>query len=123
MRFFSFDQSVFYWLIGRIIEDDIQRRRIESLNSLSSFIYDVKTQLEDNCKEGLDGKIDAEGWTKISESVRETSHWIDVYGGLASLEDLELKLIGVSLLSFLMNSCIDLAGSLQQKYKGLSTPL
>lgn len=121
MRFCSFDQSVFYWLIGRIIEDDIQRRRIGSLNSLSSFIYDVKTQLED--KEGLGGKIDTEGWTRISESVKETSHWIDVYGGLASLEDLELKLIGVSLLSFLMNSCIDLAGSLQQKYKVLSTPL
>ena len=35
-------------------EDEAQRKIIEALNSLSSFVYGFKTQLND---QGLDGKI------------------------------------------------------------------
>ncbi len=36
-------------------EDEAQRKRIEALNSLSSFVFGLKTQLAD--KEGLGGKV------------------------------------------------------------------
>jgi heat shock protein 5 len=36
-------------------EDEAQRKRIEALNSLSSFVYDLKTQFND--QEGPGGKI------------------------------------------------------------------
>jgi molecular chaperone DnaK (HSP70) len=36
-------------------EDDAQRKRVEALNSLSAFVFGLKTQLAD--QEGLGGKV------------------------------------------------------------------
>jgi len=74
-------------------DDELQRKRIESLNSLSSFVYGVKNQLGD--QEGLGGKINDEDKKTLLSTVKETTDWIDEYGSTASVEDLEEKLAEV----------------------------
>jgi len=74
-------------------EDEAQRKRIESLNSLSAFVYGLKTQLGD--QEGLGGKISDEDKRTILDAVKETTDWIDEHGSSASVEDLEEKLADV----------------------------
>ena len=71
-------------------EDEAQRKRIESLNSLSSFVYGLKTQLGD--QEGLGGKLADEDKKTILKAVKDTADWIDENGSSASTEDLEEKL-------------------------------
>lgn len=73
-------------------EDEAQRKRIEALNSLSSFVYGLKSQLAD--QEGLGGKIDDADKKTILATVKETTEWIDENGQTASTEDLEEKLTG-----------------------------
>jgi heat shock protein 5 len=73
-------------------EDEAQRKRIEALNSLSSFVYGLKSQLGD--QEGLGGKIEDEDKKTILAAVKETTDWIDANGSSASVEELEEKLSG-----------------------------
>ncbi|KAI0946194.1 hypothetical protein AcV7_010231 [Taiwanofungus camphoratus] len=74
-------------------EDEAQRKRIEALNSLSSFVYGLKTQLGD--QEGLGGKISEDDKKTILETVKETTEWIDDNGQSATAEELEEKLTEV----------------------------
>ena len=74
-------------------EDEAQRKRIEALNSLSSFVYGLKTQLND--QEGLGGKISDNDKTSLLATIKETTDWIDENGPSASVEDLEEKLTGL----------------------------
>jgi heat shock protein 5 len=62
-------------------EDEAQRKRIERLNSLSSFLYGFTTQLND--QEGLDGKISDNDKTFLLAFIKETTDWIDENGSLA----------------------------------------
>jgi len=71
-------------------EDEAQRKRIESLNSLSSFVYGLKTQLGD--QEGLGGKVSDADKKTILAAVKDTTDWIDENGATAGVEDLEEKL-------------------------------
>ncbi|TFL01246.1 heat shock protein 70 [Pterulicium gracile] len=71
-------------------EDEAQRKKIEALNSLSSFVYGLKTQLGD--QEGLGGKLEDDDKKTILEAVKEAGEWIEENGASASLEDLEEKL-------------------------------
>ena len=73
-------------------EDEAQRKRIEALNSLSSFVYGLKTQLGD--QEGLGGKISDDDKKSLLATVKETTDWIEENGSSASVEDLEEKLTG-----------------------------
>lgn len=73
-------------------EDESQRKRIEALNSLSSFVYGLRTQVTD--QEGLGGKISDEDKKTILATVKETTDWIDENGQTASAEDLDEKLAG-----------------------------
>lgn len=73
-------------------EDEAQRKRIEALNSLSSFVYGLKSQLAD--QEGLGGKIESDDKKTILATVKDTTEWIDENGQTASTEDLEEKLSG-----------------------------
>jgi heat shock protein 5 len=89
-------------------EDEAQRKRIEALNSLSSFVYGLKTQVADS--EGLGGKIDDDDKKTILDAVKEATEWIDDNGSSASVEDLEEKLAGAyfmlwSLVIKLTDSC------------------
>ncbi|KAJ7840756.1 Hsp70 protein-domain-containing protein [Mycena leptocephala] len=77
---------------GRLTQEEIDRmrKRIESFNSLSSFVYGLKTQLGD--QEGLGGKVSDEDKKTILAAVKDTTDWIDENGATAGVEDLEEKL-------------------------------
>ncbi|KAI0063058.1 heat shock protein 70 [Artomyces pyxidatus] len=74
-------------------EDDAQRRRIEALNSLSTFVYGLKSQLGD--QEGLGGKIDDADKKTLLALTKETTDWIDGEGASATADELEEKLSAV----------------------------
>ncbi|KAH9922301.1 heat shock protein 70 [Epithele typhae] len=74
-------------------DDEAQRKRIEALNHLSSFVYGLKTQLADD--EGLGGKLDDDDKKAILASIKETTEWIDENGQTATADDLEEKLAEV----------------------------
>ena len=71
-------------------EDEANRKRIEALNSLSTFVYSLKSQLGD--QDGMGGKLDDDDKKTILEAVKETTEWIEEYGQTATAEDLEEKL-------------------------------
>ncbi|KAK0482600.1 heat shock protein 70 [Armillaria novae-zelandiae] len=71
-------------------QDRLQKEQIEALNSLSSFIYGLRGQLND--QEGLGGKLDASDKNIVSEVIHETIDWIEGSGSSATTEDLEEKL-------------------------------
>jgi len=71
-------------------EDEAQKKRIEALNSLSSFVYSLKSQLADS--DGLGGKLDADDKKTLLDAIKETTEWIDSEGQSASADDLEEKL-------------------------------
>ena len=73
-------------------EDEAQRKKIEAFNSLSSFVYGLKTQFND--QEGLGGKISDSDKTSLLATIKEATDWIDENGPKASIEDLEEKLTG-----------------------------
>ncbi|KAF9489101.1 heat shock protein 70 [Pleurotus eryngii] len=74
-------------------EDEAQRKRIEALNSLSSYVYGLKSQLGD--QEGLGGKLSDDDKKTILTTVKDITDWIDENGSSASVEDLEEKLAEV----------------------------
>ncbi|EAU87549.2 hsp70-like protein [Coprinopsis cinerea okayama7 len=74
-------------------EDEAQRKRIEALNALSSFVYGLKSQLGD--KEGMGGKLADDDKKTVTEIIKDTTDWIDEHGQSASTEDLEEKLAEV----------------------------
>ena len=74
-------------------EDEAQRKRIEALNHLSSFVYGLKTQLAD--QDGVGGKLEDEDKKAILDAVKETTDWIDENGQSATAEELEEKLSDV----------------------------
>lgn len=74
-------------------EDEVARKRIEALNSLSSFVFTLKTQLGD--QEGLGGKIDDDDRKKLLAIVKETVDWTETEGETATVEELEEKLAEV----------------------------
>ncbi|KAG0707143.1 heat shock protein 70 family [Suillus ampliporus] len=71
-------------------EDEFNRKRIESLNALSSFVYGLKSQLGDQT--GLGGKIDDDDKKTILAAIKEATEWIDDNGQSATTEDFEEKL-------------------------------
>ena len=71
-------------------EDEAQKKRIEALNSLSSYVYSLKSQLGDS--EGLGGKLDSDDKTTLLDAIKDTTNWIDSEGQSASADDLEEKL-------------------------------
>jgi len=71
-------------------EDEAQRKRIEALNSLSSFVFGLKSQLAD--QEGLGGKISDSDKKELLAAIKDASDWIDSNGQDATADDLEEKL-------------------------------
>jgi heat shock protein 5 len=71
-------------------EDEAQRKRVEAINSLSSFVYGLKTQVADT--EGLGGKLEDADKKTILAAVKEATEWIDEHSASASAEELEEKL-------------------------------
>jgi heat shock protein 5 len=76
-------------------EDALHKKRTETLNSVSSFVYGLKTQLAD--KDGMGGKLSSGDKAQLQEIIKEGSEWIDEHSAEASLEELEEKLAGAFL--------------------------
>ena len=55
-------------------DDEAQHKRIEALDSLSSFIYGLKTQLGN--QDGLGGKLSEDKKT-ILNTIKDTTEWIE----------------------------------------------
>ncbi|KAJ7502823.1 heat shock protein 70 family [Mycena galericulata] len=73
-------------------QDELQRKRIEALHSLSTFVYDTKTKFED--QGGPGNKVKEVDKKAMSTLLKESMQWIEEEGPSASLEDLEEKLEG-----------------------------
>ncbi|EPS94612.1 hypothetical protein FOMPIDRAFT_1054958 [Fomitopsis schrenkii] len=71
-------------------EDEAQRKRIEALNSLSSFVFGLKTQLGE--QDAFGGKLSEDDREELLAVIKETTTWIEDYGQAASAEDLEERL-------------------------------
>ena len=99
-------------------DDEQQRKRIEALNSLSSFVYGLKNQLTD--QEGLGGKISEDDKKTLLATIKDTTDWIDDNGQSASVEDLEEKLTGVY--SFRTRRCAVLT-QMSSEVQGVVTPI
>ena len=63
-------------------EDKAQRKHIEALNSLSSFVCSLKGQLGD--QEGLGGKINDPDKKTLLATIKDTTDWIDKNGQTVS---------------------------------------
>ena len=73
-------------------EDALQRKKIDALNGLSSYVYGLKSQLGDH--EGLGGKVNNDDKDTLLAVIKDTGSWIDEQGRGATLDDLEEKLAG-----------------------------
>jgi len=51
------------------------KEKVESRNELESYVYSLKTQLQD--KEKLGGKLSEDDKTKIEEAVEENIKWLE----------------------------------------------
>ncbi|KAL1748012.1 heat shock protein 70 family [Schizophyllum fasciatum] len=71
-------------------EDEAQRKRIESLNSLSAYVFGLKGQLGD--QEGLGGKLSDEDKKSILATLKDATEWIDENGAEATTDDIDEKL-------------------------------
>ncbi|KAG1875672.1 heat shock protein 70 family, partial [Suillus subluteus] len=71
-------------------EDEANRKRIESLNALSTFVYGLKSQLGD--QSGLGGKLEDEDKKALLATIKEATEWIDDNGQSATTEEFEEKL-------------------------------
>jgi len=91
-------------------EDEVARKRIEALNSLSTFVFSLKTQLGD--QEGLGGKIDDDDRKSLLAIVKETVEWTETEGETATVEELEEKLAEVqSVVNPITSKLYESAGS------------
>lgn len=73
-------------------DDSVQRKRVEGFNELSSFVYGIKSQLED--QKGYGGKISGEDRKEILTAIKDAEVWIDENEKTAELDEFEYKLAG-----------------------------
>ncbi|KAJ7078855.1 heat shock protein 70 family [Mycena belliarum] len=74
-------------------QDEMQRKRVEALNSLSTYVYGARTEFED--QGGLGRKLKDIDKNALSALLKESVRWIEDEGPSASLEDIEEKLEAV----------------------------
>ena len=70
-------------------EDEANRKCIEALNSLSSFVYDLKSQLVG--QSGLGGKLSDEDKKALLSTIKEATKWVKDNGQTVGTNDLEGK--------------------------------
>ncbi|KAG6821041.1 hypothetical protein H0H93_007931 [Arthromyces matolae] len=71
-------------------DDEQYRQRVEMLNKLSGYVYELKGQMTD--KDGLGKKLDESDLETLSGVVRDGIQWVEKSGQTASLVDVEEKL-------------------------------
>jgi len=71
-------------------EDEAQKKRIESLNSLQNVVWGLKSQVSD--AEGLGGKLSDDDKKTILAAIKEATEWVESNGQTATSEELDEKL-------------------------------
>ncbi|KAJ7072530.1 heat shock protein 70 [Mycena amicta] len=71
-------------------QDEMQRKRIEALNELTTLVYGTKSEFEG--QGGFGYKLKEVDKTKFSSLIKEILQWIEEHGPSAALEDLDEKL-------------------------------
>lgn len=74
-------------------DDELHRKRVKTLNNLSSFVFGLRGQLAD--KDGLGGRLSEQDRKVVSDAVKDGIEWIEGNGQTASLDDLDERLSGV----------------------------
>ncbi|KAF9268795.1 heat shock protein 70 [Marasmius fiardii PR-910] len=74
-------------------QDQLERKRVESLNSLSAFVYSLRDQVND--QSGMGAQLAAEDKKALLNVVKGGIEWIDEHGSSGSVEDLEEKLADI----------------------------
>ncbi|KAL4074688.1 heat shock protein 70 family [Scleroderma yunnanense] len=75
---------------GFALKDEANHKHIEALNSLSSFIYRLKSQLGN--QSGLGGKLSDDDKKSLLAVIKEAMEWIKKNGQTANTDNLEEKL-------------------------------
>ena len=91
-------------------EDEVNHKRIEALNSLSLFVYGLKSQLGD--QSGLGGKLSDDDKKTLLSTIKEATEWIEDNGQTASTDDLEEKLAEIQSIVSLITSKLYGGGSM-----------
>ncbi|KAI0743771.1 heat shock protein 70 [Daedaleopsis nitida] len=68
-------------------EDAANKRRIEALHELSTFVWQLKSQVSD--PEGLGGRLSTGDKGTIRDELKSVDEWIDEYGRSATAEEIE----------------------------------
>ena len=68
-------------------EDKANREKIEAINALENYAFNLKNQAND--EEGLGGKIDEDDKEALLEAVKEATDWLDENRSTAEKEDFE----------------------------------
>ncbi|SPO41873.1 probable chaperone bip [Pseudozyma flocculosa] len=71
-------------------QDEMVRKRIESMNNLQNFIATLRNQVSD--KEGLGGKLDKDDKDTIKQSLKDAEAWLEENGQTAEAQDIEEQL-------------------------------
>ena len=71
-------------------EDEMQRKRIETLNSFTALIYNIKSQVTGDGP--LVDKISDDDKATVLKAVKDAQDFVDREGQYASVEELEEKL-------------------------------
>ncbi|KAG7090915.1 hypothetical protein E1B28_009990 [Marasmius oreades] len=74
-------------------QDQLQRKRVESLNSLSIFVYSLREQVND--QSGMGSKVTPEDKKVLLDVLEHGIEWLDEHGSTASIEDLKEKLVDI----------------------------
>ncbi|KAF8893950.1 heat shock protein 70 family [Infundibulicybe gibba] len=72
------------------VEDELIRKKVETWNSLSSYVSNLMSQLAD--EEGLGGKINEGDKKLVYDAASEQREWIEQYGQDADTRELEERL-------------------------------
>ena len=83
---------------------------LKALNSLSLFIYRLKSQLGVN-QSGLGGKLSDNDKKTLLLTIKDATEWIEDNGQTASTDDLEEKLAEIQLIVSLIMSKLYAAGA------------
>ncbi|PPQ93653.1 hypothetical protein CVT25_012712 [Psilocybe cyanescens] len=76
-------------------EDQLHKKHTEALNSLSNYVYSLKSQFAE--KDGISSKLRSPDKKALQDIIREGNDWIDEYSEEANLEELEEKLAELQL--------------------------
>lgn len=74
-------------------EDAAQRRHVEKLNELSTFIWQLRSHITDT--QGLGGRLSNDDKQMLQQELKQASDWVEQFGPTATTEEIEERLAEV----------------------------